>query len=193
MWEVKITQPPSTPLCHRRATSYNNIIIETKIAEPSWGKSSEKNKLIMGNNQCNWRKLWKDCVTRCNKRVSFMMAIDEDLHTPAGKESGTREERPCTCFPQNMSPMPAPELFMEIHKAVSHSPSQPPMRTQVKPHSLQPPNLPQWTGKTLGKRFLHIPWPKGMAIVLRVGWYRPWLCHSTWANPFTSLNLLPHL
>ena len=37
---------------------------------------------------------------------------------------------------------------MEIHKALPHSPSQPPMRTEVKPYSFQPPNLPQWIGKT---------------------------------------------
>jgi len=41
----------------------------------------------------------------------------------------------------------APEPFMEIHKAVSHSPSQPLMRTEVKPYSLQPPNLQQWIGR----------------------------------------------
>ena len=53
-------------------------------------------------------------------------------------------------FPHKVfwSPMLAPEALMEIHKALSHSPSQPPMRTEVKPYSFQPPNLPQWIGKT---------------------------------------------
>lgn len=100
-------------------------------------------------------------------RVAFIIVIDEDLYTSVGKESGPMGEMPHAFFPtKSWSSLLAWEPFMKIHKAVSRFPLQPPMRTQVKPHSLQPPNLPQWTGETLGRRFWHIPWPQGMFLEL---------------------------
>lgn len=90
----------------------------------------------------------KGCVNRCNKTVPFITATDEGLHTTASRVSGAIEEMQRVFFStQYSSPILASMPFMEIHKAVPYSPSQPPVRTQVKPHSLQPPALPWRTGK----------------------------------------------
>lgn len=83
-----------------------------------------------------------------------MIAIDEEFHMSAGKEIRTHGTNTmCIFSTKYCSPILATETFVEINKAVSCSSSQPPTRTQVKPHSPQPSHLPQWAGKTLGRRF----------------------------------------